>query len=244
MDETMPMVDDPDQRCQATPFVGRSERGRCAAVVRSPHVRRTTLGIGRPPPAIGPVRPARRVFTVDEGPTSQAGADRFAEQVVPEIGVMLRVARSITGNGAEAEDLVQDALIRAYRGIDGFDGRHPRAWLLTIVRNTHINRHRRRRPSLLDDPDEREVESLLDPSPSGEDTYLAATFDARVEASMAALGNHSRQVIELVDLAGLSYAEAADVLGIPIGTVMSRLHRARRRIRDDLHERGYRREQR
>ena len=77
----------------------------------------------------------------------------FERYVLPEIEVLLRVANSLTRNYAEAEDLVQDTLIRAYRGIDGFDGRHARAWLLTILRNTHINRNRRRRPELLRDPD-------------------------------------------------------------------------------------------
>lgn len=63
---------------------------------------------------------------------------RFSEYVVPEVPVMLRVARRFTGNLHDAEDLVQETLIRAYRGLDGFDGRHPRAWLFTILRNTHL----------------------------------------------------------------------------------------------------------
>ena len=86
------------------------------------------------------------------------GKARFDHFVVPEIEVMLRVARSLTAGAAEAEDLVQDSLLRAYRSIDTFDGRHPRAWLLTIVRNTNINRNRRQRPGLVDDPDAPEVE--------------------------------------------------------------------------------------
>ncbi len=63
--------------------------------------------------------------------------------------MLLRVANTLTRNHAEAEDLVQDALLRAFRAIDSFDGRHPRAWLLTILRNTHINRNRRQRAELL-----------------------------------------------------------------------------------------------
>ena len=82
-----------------------------------------------------------------------ASADAFERYVLPEVEVMLRVARSLTRNHADAEDLVQDTMLRAYRAIDRFDGRHPRAWLLTILRNTHINRNRRRRPELLRDPD-------------------------------------------------------------------------------------------
>jgi RNA polymerase sigma-70 factor (ECF subfamily) len=68
----------------------------------------------------------------------------FEQYVLPEIEVLLRVAHSLTHDHAEAEDLVQDTLLRAYRGIAGFDGRHPRAWLLTILRNTNINRNRDR----------------------------------------------------------------------------------------------------
>lgn len=163
---------------------------------------------------------------------------RFAREVVPEIDVMLRVARSLTGDPVEAEDLVQDALIRAYRSIGTFDGRHPRAWLLTIVRNTNINRHRRRRPILLDDPDALETSGHQPVTESVEDTYVDQTFDAAVLASLQGLSDEGRRVIELVDLAGQSYAEAADELDVPIGTVMSRLHRARRQVREDLHKSG------
>jgi RNA polymerase sigma-70 factor (ECF subfamily) len=70
--------------------------------------------------------------------------EAFQRLVVPEIETMLGIARGLTRGIADAEDLAQDALVRAYRAIDPFDGRHPRAWLLTIVRNTHINRGRRR----------------------------------------------------------------------------------------------------
>ena len=175
---------------------------------------------------------------MDDTQGALVGKARFDHFVVPEIDVMYRVARSITGHNAEAEDLVQDSLLRAYRSIDTFDGNHPRAWLLTIVRNTNINRNRRQRPTLLDDPDAPEVEGRAGTSLSTEDVYLDGTFDAAVEASLAGLAPDARRVIELVDLADLSYAEAAEVLDIPIGTVMSRLHRARRRIREDLRHSG------
>jgi RNA polymerase sigma-70 factor (ECF subfamily) len=171
---------------------------------------------------------------VEEAQLPRAGEERFTRYVVPEIEVMLRVARSITGDGAEAEDLVQDALLRAYRSIDTFDGRHPRAWLLTILRNAHINRNRRQRPVLLDDPDAPEVGERDGGVAGPEDEYVDGTFDAVVERSLRALPDDARRVVELVDLAGLSYAEAAEALEVPIGTVMSRLHRARRRIREDL----------
>ena len=175
---------------------------------------------------------------MDDRQLTLTGEARFAYYVVPEIEVMLRVARSITGDLVDAEDLVQDALVRAFRSIDSFDGRHPRAWLLTIVRNTHINRNRRRRPTLLDDPNAPEVEGSDGASRSVEDDYVDRTFDAAVEASLRSLSDDGRKVIELVDLAGTTYAEAAEVLQIPVGTVMSRLHRARHKVREDLRHSG------
>jgi len=166
----------------------------------------------------------------------------FAKHVIPEVDVMFRVAMSLTRNRAEAEDLVQDSLIRAYRAIDRFDGRHPRAWLLTILRNTHINRNRRRRPELLRDPDV-EMERLATTS-AGDDydpesVVVEPIFDATVIAALEALPDRFRTAVELVDLAGLSYQEAADQLNVPVGTVMSRLHRARRRMRADLEDAGF-----
>ena len=106
------------------------------------------------------------------------------------------------------------------------------------MRNTNINRNRRQRPTLLHDPDGPELESQAGTSVSTEDTYLDGTFDASVATALAGLAPDARRVIELVDLAGLSYAQAAEVLDVPIGTVMSRLHRARRRIREDLRKSG------
>lgn len=160
----------------------------------------------------------------------------FNDYVLPELDVLLRVALSMTAQRVDAEDLVQETLLRAWRSIDTFDGRHPRAWLLTVLRHAEINRHRRRRPELLDDPDTTfEREPGDDPAhASAEDVVVGRTFDATVDAALAALPESFRQVVLLVDVDGLSYAEAARLLDIPEGTVMSRLHRARRRIRDRL----------
>jgi RNA polymerase sigma-70 factor (ECF subfamily) len=161
--------------------------------------------------------------------------EAFERHVLPEVEVMLRVAMSLTRNTADAEDLVQDTMIRAYGAIGRFDGRHPRAWLLTILRNANINRHRRRRPELIRDADraDRLLESET-PHASAEDVVVGETFDATVQSALDHLPDRFRRVVELVDIDGLGYQEAADVLGIPIGTVMSRLHRARHRIRSRL----------
>jgi RNA polymerase sigma-70 factor, ECF subfamily len=172
---------------------------------------------------------------------SEAATDdrAFERYVLPEIEVLLRVANSLTRNHAEAEDLVQDTLLRAYRAIDGFDGRFPRAWLLTILRNTHINRNRRRRPELLRDPDVATDRMVSAASDERADAGIDNEIDAEILRALASLDDPFRRVVELVDIDGLSYAEAAEVLDVPVGTVMSRLHRARSRIRDRLDRVGF-----
>jgi RNA polymerase sigma-70 factor, ECF subfamily len=165
----------------------------------------------------------------------------FAEYVLPEIEVLLRVAFSLTAQPADAEDLVQDTLLRAYRAIDRFDGQHPRAWLLTIMRRASLNGHRRRRPQLLDDPDT-DLERLT-PHPSTvratpEELVVGEAFEEVVNSAFEALPLRDRQLVRLVHVDGLSYAETAKLLDVPEGTVMSRLHRARKRIRDELSAAG------
>lgn len=164
----------------------------------------------------------------------------FAEYVQPEIEVLYRVAVTLTRNPADAEDLVQDTLVRAFRAADRFDGRHPRAWLLTILRRTHLNRVRKKTPSLLADGGDaaRTLEELGPSLPSSEEVALSREFEPVVAQALADLPGDFRAVVDLVDLQGLSYAQAADTLGIPKGTVMSRLHRARRRIRERLMDVG------
>jgi RNA polymerase sigma-70 factor (ECF subfamily) len=160
----------------------------------------------------------------------------YAENVLPEIDVLLRVALSMTAQPADAEDLVQDTLLRAWRSLGTFDGAHPRAWLLTILRNAESNRHRRRRPQLFDDPDmvfDHEA-GAGEQHASAEEAVVGRGFDAVIEAALAALPAKFRDVVVLIDIDGLTYAETAAALGVPEGTVMSRLHRARKRIRDRL----------
>lgn len=173
---------------------------------------------------------------VDENAQKEA----FDRYVVPEIEVLYRVARSITRNPTGAEDLVQDTMLRAYRAILRFDGRHPRAWLLTIMRNAQINRVRRKRPELLRDRDAT-MERLADEDSQDlgpEAQVVESRYDDALEKAVDALPEKFRQIINLVDIQGLSYAEAAEVIGVPTGTVMSRLHRARTRVRKHLESSG------
>jgi len=166
--------------------------------------------------------------------------DAFARYVVPEIELLARVARTLVPRAADADDLVQDTLLRAFRSIDSFDGRHPRAWLLTIMRNAQINRTRRRRPELLDDQDAAfdRLAQDGDGRDSPEAIVLGETFDAVVLDALESLPDRFRQIVVLVDIDGLAYAEVAELLGVPVGTVMSRLHRSRTRIRDRLASAG------
>ena len=156
--------------------------------------------------------------------------------VGPHLPVLLRVAGSLCRNTHDAEDLVQDTLIRAFKALDGFDGAYPRAWLLTIMRNANINRNRRQRPGLLHDATD--LEGVADrrnaPSPSAEDVAATRAPAPWIADALGRLSPRHLQVVQLVDVDGLTYDEAAAALGIPAGTVMSRLHRARHRMRAHL----------
>lgn len=175
-------------------------------------------------------------------PTPSDSADparalAFRTYVEPELEVLLRVARTLTGNPADAEDLVQETVIRAFRALERFDGAHPRAWLLTILRHTNMNMHRRQRPDLVEDW---AAVQGAKPAfgavgvPSPEDTVLDQILDEHLEKAVSSLDPRFRTVLMLVDVDRLTYAEAADALGVPVGTVMSRLSRARNRVRLQL----------
>ena len=174
------------------------------------------------------------------GSVDQVRREAFEKYVIPELDVLYRVGLSITRSPADAEDLVQDTLLRAFRSIERFDGRYPRAWLLTILRNAQINRVRRKRPELMRDPDEM-MARVADTSTTGgsaDTPLLEKTFGSALARAFADLPERFRTVVEMVDLNGLSYQETADALGIPVGTVMSRLHRSRTRMRKRLEAEG------
>ncbi|MHB8670618.1 MAG: RNA polymerase sigma factor [Acidimicrobiales bacterium] len=168
-------------------------------------------------------------------------AEAFQRHVVPEMDLLLRVANSITRRPVDAEDLVQDTLLRAYRGIGSFDGAHPRAWLLKIMQNARLNSTRRRRPELMRDPEAtlaRPARAQDGERETPEAVIVDASTDPLVRRALAELPPRFLRVVELVDVGGLSYPETASVLGIPVGTVMSRLHRARSRLKLVLGEAG------
>lgn len=161
-------------------------------------------------------------------------ATAFRTYVEPELGVLLRVARTLTGSASDAEDLVQETLIRAWRSVDRFDGRHPRAWLFTILRNTNLNMNRRQRPVTVEDPavlSRARPAFSSAPAPGPEDEALWPYLPDVLDRAVTALDVRFRTVLLLIDVDQLTYAEAAEVLQLPMGTVMSRLSRARNRVR-------------
>lgn len=176
---------------------------------------------------------------LDEGVESEAASssndEAFRRYVEPELPVLLRVAHRLTGNRADAEDLVQETVLRAYRAVHRFDGRYARAWLLTILRNTWRSMNRKARPSLLDeDDDPSAVRATGEGARSGEEYVVEGMLNADLVAALQNLSEVHRSLILLVDVEGLSYHEAAEFLEVPQGTIMSRLHRGRTRLRKQL----------
>ena len=163
--------------------------------------------------------------------------EAFRLFVEPEIPILLRVARSLTGNSADAEDLVQETLIRAFGALNNFDGANPRAWLLTILRNAAHNVWRKKKPDYVDDwtllPNFKPAFNAEAPR-SAEDDALSGFVDPSLIRSVNGLAEEFRSVMILVDVEGFSYAECAEILGIPIGTVMSRRSRAVAKVRKSL----------
>ena len=157
---------------------------------------------------------------------------RFAKVVMPYLDDAYGLARWITGNRADAEDIVQEACLRALRGIAGFSGGSSRAWVLTIVRNTAYDWLRKNRsPAVVQVEDLAAVEQMAAAADNNPEAALIARADAaKLEAAIASLPAAFRDTMALRDVHGLDYREIAAITGVPIGTVMSRLARGRRRV--------------
>jgi RNA polymerase sigma factor (sigma-70 family) len=154
----------------------------------------------------------------------------FEEIVMPHLDAAFNYARWLTKNDADAEDVVQDAYVRALRFFSSLRGEDARAWILTIVRHTWYGRFPRRAPgaavSVADDDIDDRADSSLDP----EAQLIQQQTVAQVWSALETLPDDFREVLVLREIEGLSYKEIAAVVSIPIGTVMSRLARARERL--------------
>ncbi len=171
----------------------------------------------------------------------------FSEQAMPLMDSLYGAAMRMTRNKADAEDLVQETYLKAYRGFGGFtEGTNLKAWLYRILTNTYINiyRKKQRRP---DETDLAEVEDLylyrrlggLEAATAGrsaEDELLDLFAESEVKDAMESLPDNFRIAVLLADVEGFAYKEIAEILDIPIGTVMSRLHRGRKALQKQLYE--------
>jgi RNA polymerase sigma-70 factor (ECF subfamily) len=166
----------------------------------------------------------------DTTPTTGAS---FDEIVIPHLAAAHRLARWLVRNEYDAEDAVQDALLRALIYFRTFTGGNGRAWFLRIVRNTCYVRRGRHEPAILDAFEE-ERHSADQAPPDPEMLLLRADDAARIDRAISALPARAREILVLRELEGLSYQELSEVLNIPAGTVMSALSRARRALRETL----------
>ena len=175
---------------------------------------------------------------------------RFEREALPLLQGMYAAANRLTRNPADAEDLIQETFLRAFRGFHQFqEGTNLKAWLYRILMNTFINSYRKklRQPQTISDEEvddwylySRMAEGSAEPS--AEMAVLEALPDEDVQEALSSLPEQFRIAVLLADVEGFSYKEIAEITGVPIGTVMSRLHRGRKalekRLWDVVRERG------
>lgn len=157
------------------------------------------------------------------------------EHLLPHLDAAYNLARWMMGNNADAEDVVQEACVRAIAAIDRFRGGDPKAWLLTIVRNGCYSTFRQRRGHAETDLSATSA-TMESPTLSPERQALGDEQAKQVQTAIAALAPEFREVIVLREFEGLAYKEIAAILEVPMGTVMSRLSRARAQLQGALAE--------
>src|SRR5947209_19047034 len=161
--------------------------------------------------------------------------ERFEQAVLPHLDAAYNLARWLVRDDADAQDVVQEAALRAFKFFGGFRGGDGRAWLLTIVRNTCYTWLRQNRAQELATPFDEEAHGVGGDNP---ETILLENADAQaLKQALEELPVEFREVLILRELEGLSYKEIAGVADVPVGTVMSRLARARKRLELYLRER-------
>ena len=159
-------------------------------------------------------------------PAADDHAAKFRALVIPELAYLQRVARALVSNRQAAEDLVQDSVVRGLHYFESFRGESFRAWMATIMRNLERERRTVRTAALDDDW----ISQMPDTAPDPEETAIGAEQAARLRKAVSHLPDPLREVLVLREFGGLSYSQIATTLSVPVGTVMSRLARAR----DDL----------
>jgi len=156
--------------------------------------------------------------------------DRFEALILPHLDDAYTLARYLLRDEHDAQDAVQDAALRAFRFFGGFRDGDARAWFLAIVRNCCRTWQRRHRRDRLHTPLAEDHTTTLAAADSADAVALEGSERAAIRRAIDALPAEFREIIVLRELDGLSYADISSVVGVPVGTVMSRLSRARRRI--------------
>ncbi len=165
-------------------------------------------------------------------------AEEFKAIALPYMNLIYRSALRMAGNKSDAQDLVQDSYLRAYRFFDKFEkGTNIKAWLLKILRNLWINKYHKesRAPKMVDIRDI-ETSEAMKAEETPEDRIFDGLLDDDITCAIDSLPENFRLAVTLSDLEGLSYREIAEILDCPVGTVMSRLYRGRKLLRESLHD--------
>lgn len=165
---------------------------------------------------------------------SSGGAGSFEQVVLPHLDAAYNLARWLVRNGHDAEDVVQEAYLRAFRFFGGFQGGNARAWLLKIVRNTSYSFLEMNRPADLGVEFDEKLHTPEAAAPDAEAALLQSVESQLLRASLEQLPVHFRELLILRELEGLSYKEIAAMTEVPIGTVMSGLARARAQLKKCL----------
>jgi RNA polymerase sigma-70 factor (ECF subfamily) len=161
-------------------------------------------------------------------------SERFEQTVLTHLDAAYNLARWLVHSPADADDVVQESCLRALRFFGGFRGGDGRAWLLKIVRNTCYSWLRKNRPAEINDEFDETVHTPAQATDSPEAKLISRAESDRLRKALEALPAAFREVLVLREIEGLSYKEISDVTGVPMGTVMSSLSRARQKLREQL----------